>query len=61
MEVQLHAFLTLALDGGEWSSCCVSYMAFQELDPFHFEVKNNFLDIKATYLPLNVLFRPSIV
>jgi len=25
MEVYLHAFLTLALDGGEWSASCSSF------------------------------------
>jgi len=33
MEVQLHTFLTTALDGGEWSASHPSYYTPRERDP----------------------------
>jgi len=30
VEVQLHAFLTLAIDGGEWSASCPSCFTYGE-------------------------------
>jgi hypothetical protein len=51
MEVQLHAFLTLVLGGGEWSASHPSHFTPRESTPYQLQFCMHFLSVPICYMP----------